>query len=137
MTDPPAQRLVAAFRGPVACRRDGGIRAGLTLIGASADGPAETLILTFMGPAPEDLPGTLSAPSVVALDGQCYRIASPPRDWLLCASAMYMHRDAGAAFYRAIPPRPVPLTKRVFWRLVLALARRPAGRRVLTALHGR
>jgi hypothetical protein len=109
----------------------------LTLIGAAAGCPAETLILTFLAPAPQDLPQTLSAPSVVELEGKCYRIASPPREWLLWAPAVYVHRDVGAAFYRAVPPRPVPLTKRILWWLVLALARRRTGRRVLMALRGR
>ena len=107
------------------------------MIPAAADRPAETLILTFTGPAPDDLPQTLPAPSVVGLDGQCYRIASPPREWLLWAPAVYIHRDVGAAFYRALPPRPVPLKRRAFWWLVLMLARRRVGRSVLRALRGR
>lgn len=137
MTDSPAQRLIAVFHGPVTCRREDGVRAGLTLIGAAADRPAETLIVTFTGPAPQDLPRTLPAPSVVGLDGQCYRIASPPREWLLWAPAVYIHRDVGTAFFSAVPPRPVPLKKRAFWWLVLTLARRRMGRRVLRALRGR
>lgn len=137
MNESPAPRLIAVFHGPVVCRREAGVHAGLTLIGAAADCPAETLILTFMGPAPEDLPERLSAPSVVELDGQCFRIASPPREWLLWAHTVYVHRDVGAAFYQAVPPRTVPLMKRVFWWLVLALARRRTGRRVLMALRGR
>lgn len=137
MIESPARHPVAAFQGPVTCRRDQGARAGLTLTGAAADNPAETLILTFLGPAPEDLPQTLEAPSVTRLSGQCYCIASPARQWRLQASAVYAHRDVGAAFYEAVPPRRVPLVKRVFWWSVLALAKRRLGRRLLMALRAR
>jgi hypothetical protein len=137
VSDSPAQRLIAVFHGPVVCRREAGVRAGLTLVGAAADCPAETLILTFLAPAPEDLPGSLSAPSVVELDGQCYRIASPPREWLLWAPAVHVHRNVGATFYRAVPPRPVPPAKRIFWWLVLTLARRRTGQRLLRALRAK
>lgn len=107
----------------------------MTLTGAAADDPGETLILTFLGAAPEDLPRTLAAPSVVALDEQSYRIASPPQQWRVCARTVHVHRDVTAAFYHVVPPRSVPRTRRVFWRLVLLLAGNRAGRRVLRALR--
>ncbi len=135
VTDLGTQRPVAMFRGPVTCRREPGVCPGLTLIGAAADDPGETLILTFLGAAPEDLPRTLMAPSVVALDGQCYRIASPPQQWRVWARTVYVHRDVTAAFCHAVPPRSVPWTKRLFWRLVLLLAGDRVGRRVLRALR--
>ena len=135
MTDPETH-VVAAFQGPVTCRRDDGVSVGVTLVGAAADSPGETLILTLIGMAPKDLPGTLPAARVVALDGQRCRIESSPREWLLSVRAIYAHRDVGTAFYRAIPPRPVPLKKRLFWRLVLLLAGGRLGRRMLRALRG-
>ena len=134
MTDPETH-VVAAFQGPVTCRRDG-VSAGVTLVGAPADSPGETLILTIIATVPRDLPGTLPAARVVALDGQRCRIESSPREWLLSVRAIYAHRDVGTAFYRAIPPRPVPLKKRLFWRLVLLLAGGRLGRRMLRALRG-
>lgn len=137
MTDPQRQHLVTAFRGPVSCRRDGGVSPGLTLIGAPADGSADALILTIMGTAPQDLPRTLQAPSVETLDGQRCRITSSPREWVMSARALVAHRDVGAAFYQALPPRSVPWKKRLTWRLMLLLAGGRAGRRVLRALRAR
>ncbi len=137
MTDPDTQRVVAAFQGPVSCRRDDGVSAGLTLVGSAADSPGETLILSLIGAAPRDLPGTLPEARVIALDGQRYRIESPPREWLLVARAWFAHRDVGTRFYRAVPPRPVPWKKRLFLGLVLLLAGGRLGRRMLRALRGR
>jgi hypothetical protein len=37
------------------------------------------------------------------------------------------HRDVRAEVFDAVPQRRAPLRKRLFWRLVLALARVPAG----------
>lgn len=41
------------------------------------------------------------------------------------------HRDARAAVFAAVPQRRAPLRKRVFWRVVLALARFPVILRLL------
>jgi hypothetical protein len=46
------------------------------------------------------------------------------------------HRDVGAAVFAAVPQRPAPWTKRLFWRLVLFLARFPAGLKLLQRLRG-
>lgn len=37
------------------------------------------------------------------------------------------HQDVRAAVFAVVPQRAAPLGKRVFWRLVLWLARYPAG----------
>ena len=64
-----------------------------------------------------------------------YRIASPPREWVIAAAAVHLHREIAAQFYRAIPPRTVPAPKRWMWRIVLALAATRAGLAVLRALR--
>jgi hypothetical protein len=64
-----------------------------------------------------------------------YRIASPAGDWLINARAVHLHRDVAPPFYRALPPRPVPPGKRLFWRLVLALAASRAGLSILRSLR--
>jgi len=46
-----------------------------------------------------------------------------------------VHEDVGTAIYAVIPPRPVPLGKRLFWRLVLRLLRSPRGRAWLAARY--
>jgi hypothetical protein len=46
------------------------------------------------------------------------------------------HRDVRAEVFAAVPQRHAPLGKRLFWRLVLAVARLPAGARWLRRLRG-
>jgi hypothetical protein len=46
------------------------------------------------------------------------------------------HRDVRAEVFAAVPQQGASLGKRVFWRLVLALARFPAGLRVLKRVRG-
>ena len=46
------------------------------------------------------------------------------------------HRDARAAVFAVVPQRQAGAGKRVFWRVVLALARFPAGLRLLRRLRG-
>lgn len=127
-------RSLAAFRGPVTCRRTFN---ALVLSGAAADPPADVLILTFADPTGAALPDSLTGAAILALGERRYRITSGSRDWSIEAASMHVHRDIGSAFYRAIPPRPVPLTKRLFWRVVLALAGTGAGKRLLLSLRGK
>jgi hypothetical protein len=122
------------FRGPVACRRTAN---ALTLSGAAADAAEGILILTFLSPAPPVLPPSLGAPAVAAVDERHYRIAGASGDWIVETTSLHVHRDVGSAFYRAIPPRPAPLARRIFWRTVMALAGNRAGRRLLLAVRGK
>lgn len=130
-TDSSAPPL-AAFRGTVACRRCLG---GLTLTGCAADSADDILIVTFIAAAAPDLPDSLSAAAIRTGDARHFRIESGTRSWLIEATSVHVHRDIGRAFYRAIPPRSVPLKKRLFWRVVLALAGTRAGRRLLLSLR--
>lgn len=134
VTDASTPTPLAAFRGPVTCRSTA---EALTLSGAADDSPDQGLIVTFTAAAPADLPDRLSGVSVSALEPQCYRIVCGSRGWTVRAGSVHVHRDIAGAFYRAIPPRAVPLGKRVFLRLVLALAGSRAGKRLLLALRGR
>jgi hypothetical protein len=126
--------LLAAFRGPVICRRTAD---ALVLTGAAADSPGEILILTFIRPADAGPSGPLADAAVLALGGRRYRLGSASREWIVEAASVHLHRDVGEAFHRAVPPRPAPLGKRVFWRIVLALAATRAGKRLLLALRRR
>ena len=94
-------------------------------------------MLTFFGSGLPDVPESLAVAEVLALEAQRYRIAQPARSWEFEAASVHVHRDVGKAFYRAIPPRAVPLTKRLFWRAVLALAGSRAGKRLLASLRAR
>ena len=130
-TDSPPSPL-AAFAGAVTCSRCGN---ALTLTGSAAESAAGILILTFVDAGVCGLPDRLSAATVRTLGGCRYGISSGSRDWVMEASSVHVHRDIGKAFYRAVPPRPTPLGKRLFWRVVLALAGTRAGKRVLLSLR--
>ncbi|MFZ9303766.1 MAG: hypothetical protein ACO266_00900 [Steroidobacteraceae bacterium] len=47
-----------------------------------------------------------------------------------------VHEDVGRAVYAAIPPCRVPLSKRVFWRIVLVLLSSARGRAWIAARYG-
>lgn len=126
---------VVMFRGGVSCRRDSCGPLGLTLVGWTSDHPDERVSLAFSGRPPESFPDVLEDPIVDRLDVRRYRIASPPREWVIEATAIHLHREIAATFYRAIPPRLAPWSKRLFWRVVLGLAASAWGKRLLLALR--
>jgi hypothetical protein len=134
MTDRSFPQPLAALRGSVSWRRASNT---LTLTGRASDSEDERLILTFIGSGSVELPDSLAAAEVLALDAHHYRIVTPAGSWQIEARSAHVHRDIGAAFYRAIPPRQVPLKKRLFWRFVLMLAGTRAGKRLLLSLRRR
>ena len=135
MTDAPHPASpLAVLSGPVACRHTGNT---LTLTGRAADCAEEVLILTLTSAAPAALPASLPAVTLRALDERHFRLESAADAWIVEADRLYLHRDVGTVFYRAIPPHPVPLAKRLFWRLVLALAATRTGKRLLLTLRRR
>jgi hypothetical protein len=126
---------LCVFRGTVRCAR-AAPPLTLTLSGATAVAAQEPSSIAFSGATvPADLPATLNDAEVTRLADGRYRIASAAREWLLTASAAHLTRDVGAEFYRALPPRPVPLGKRLLWRTVLALAGSRIGPALLRALR--
>ena len=128
-TDPTVS-LLAAFRGTVSLSRTAG---ALILSGAAADSADDRLILTLISSSIPDIPDSLSAVILTAVGEHRYRVASASRDLIVEATSLHVHRDIGRAFYRAVPPRPVPLRKRLFWLLVLWLARSRTGKLVLSS----
>ncbi len=130
-----APHRVVSFRGGVSCSRDSSGPLGLTLIGWTADHPDEKASLAFSGRAPDALPEVLQDPTVDRVGDGKYRIASAPREWIVEASAVHLHREIATSFYRAIPPRTTPWSKRFFWRLVLGLAASSWGKRLLLAFR--
>lgn len=109
----------------------------LTLSGSAADSADDRLILTFISPSIPDVPASLTSAIIRAVDERRYQISSAARDLIVEATSLHVHRDIGSTFYRAVPPRPAPLGKRIFWRVVLALAASSPGKRVLLSLRRR
>lgn len=133
MTDPdPNSSPLAAFRGAVVCSRTGNV---LTLSGCAADSADDRLILTLISSSIPAIPDSVPGASVRAVDEHHYRLTSASGDWVVEATSFHVHRDIGRAFYRAVPPRPAPLGKRLFWRVVLALAGTSTGKRLLLFLR--
>jgi hypothetical protein len=130
-TDPTIS-LLAAFRGTVSLSRTAG---ALTLSGSAADSADDRLILTLISPSIPDVPETLKAVILTAVGEHRYRISSASGDLVVEATSLHVHRDISTAFYRAVPPRPVPLSKRLFWLLVLWLAGSRTGKQVLAYLR--
>jgi len=46
------------------------------------------------------------------------------------------HEDVSAVVQAAIPPRRVPILKRLFWRVILWLLKSPTGRAWITRRYG-
>jgi hypothetical protein len=129
-------RRIVRFRGGVSCRRDDA-PLGLTLIGRTIDRSDEIATLAFVSAAPEGLPEALEDASVEQIAADQYRIWSGRREWIFAARAVHLHREVSATFYRAITPRRVPWNKRLFWRIVLAMAASRFGKSVLLTLRRR
>ena len=125
--------VLATFAGRVTCIRAQGTP-GLTLHGDTAEAPGEPTALAFSAAAPADFPAELEDAVVERLDGGQYRIRSRAREWLIGAP-LHLHREIAARFYRAVPPRPAPLARRLFFRIVLALAASRTGLALLRALR--
>lgn len=149
-----ASRAVIAFSGAVRCRREDGTL-GLILEGRTADAPHQEVSLVFSLGAgvPPRLPEILHELVVEQMPGhdsyieagngeagprrelKGFRLHSAEGEWVFRALAYHLHREVSESFYRAIPPRSAPWSKVLFWRIVLALAARPAGKRLLLALR--
>ena len=124
------------FRGGVSCRRDDG-PLGLTLIGRTTDRPDEVATLAFAAAAPPGLPEALEDATVEQVEAGRYRIRSDQREWIFSARSAHLHREVASTFYRAISPRLVPWKKRLFWRIVLAVAASRVGKTLLLTLRRR
>ena len=119
------------FRGWISCRRDGEGPLGLILVGRTSQHRRDEAVqVAFSCPAPADLPEALEDARLEFLGANHYRLTSGGRSWALQGAA-HVHREIASAFYKALPPRPVPWKKRLFWRVMLALASNPLGRRLL------
>jgi hypothetical protein len=136
MTSPqPDEARIIRFRGWISCRRDGEGPLGLILVGRATQHHREEAVqVAFSCPAPADLPDALEDARIEFLGGNRHRLTSGGRSWELDC-AVHIHREVAGAFYKALPPRVVPWRKRLFWRVMLALAANPLGRKLL--LRGR
>src|SRR6185437_4238184 len=101
----------------------------LTFVGQTERGERTYVTLTVTAPA--DLPPRIDDGAVDVLEGGRCRVSMPGREWHLEARQLLVHRDVSGPFYAALPPRRVPIAKRLFYGLMLAAAGSSAGRRWL------
>jgi hypothetical protein len=113
----------------------GGNSKGFSLEGLSADRFCERVTVAFSVQPPTDLPARLDDVCVERMADDRIGIAGSGRRWLLATDSCFVHREVAERFYQAISPRPVPLGKQLFWRVVLLLARNPVGRQLLRLLR--
>lgn len=126
---------VAQFRGTVHCRRSAQGPLGLELTGRTVEGD-EAQTVAFSGAAlPPDLPDVLENVVVVSTAQREFRLLSAGGAWSVAAAAVHVHTDLSAPFYRAIPPQPAPLARRLLFATALTLARTRPGLLLLRALR--
>jgi hypothetical protein len=120
------------FTGPVRSVPGPG-RGGLTLLGqlAEADGTSTPAQLSLIGEPPQPLPAVLNDLTFEALPTPQIVLRSGGREWHIDCATWQLHRDAGASFYAAIPPRLAPWTRRLAWRVLLGTAATAPGRWLL------
>lgn len=123
------------FKGPVKCVAGPG-PGGITLLGqiVEPDGSTTAAQLSLSCRERPALPLTLDAVTFEALTAQEMVLRSGAREWRLPGNTYQLHRDVGAMFYAAIPPRLTPLSRRLTWRVLLGLAAVSPGRWLLARL---
>ena len=129
------EATVVRFRGAVSCARSSHGPLGLTLSGCTAGQPGERVELAFAAVAPADLPARLEDAVIERTQPGEYRVASAARAWTVAARSVHLHREVAPGFYRAIPPRPAPLTRRLLFAAMLGIARSRAGIALLKSLR--
>jgi hypothetical protein len=108
---------------------------GVILTGIGAEAPSERLEIAFAAHAPQGLPGSLGDMRIEKLAARRYRLSSGPREWIV-EGAAHVHRDLTGQFATALPARAVPWRKRLFWRVLLALAASRVARGLLLRTRG-
>jgi hypothetical protein len=126
---------ILRFKGPVRWEAGPG-PAGLTLVGhiVEPDGGMTPAQLSLGGLAPPQLPPILNDLTFEALTAQDMVLRSGGREWPLRGRTWQLHRDVGAMFFAAIPPRPMPWSRRLGWTVMLGLVASGPGRWLLTRL---
>jgi hypothetical protein len=121
------------FEGPVRWVSGPG-PAGVTLLGrlAQTDGEAIAAQLSLICSEPPQLPAAMADVTVEALTAPDVVLHSGAQVWPLRCSTWQLHRDVGAMFEAAIPPRPTPWKRRLGWRVLLAVAATAPGRWLLS-----
>lgn len=115
--------VTAAAQGPLRCR----------LRGRASDGRL-LLFDCIGGELRRDLPARLTGASVEATDtaaGRSWRLRAEQGLFEIGMPRVFIHEDVTAQAIVAVPPRAVPLARRLLWRVVFPLLATRLGRRWL------
>lgn len=123
---------ILRFAGPVRWEPGPG-RGGITLLGqlAEADGTSTASQLALICQQLQPLPAILNDVTFEALTAPQIVLRSGTREWHIACLTWQLHRDVGARFYAAIPPRVAPWTRRLAWRVLLGTAATAPGQWLL------
>jgi len=123
MPDPVTPTPSDTIRFPDRLSCDGAIPGQLRLRSAE-------LVVDMRGGAlPRSLPAGLSGAELRRVAGERWSLVSGTQAWDLGEVRIFVHRDLGLLASALIPPRRVPLGKRLFWSTLLTVLRTEAGRR--------
>jgi hypothetical protein len=130
---------ILRFEGAVKCL-PGPCPAGITLVGeilapfadpVAGPGVLAPAQLSLICRETVTLPATLHKVSVEMLTSADIVLRAGGREWHIACQTWQLHRDVGAMFYTAIPPRPTPWARRLTWRVLLGVAATSPGRWLL------
>ncbi|MGB8327246.1 MAG: hypothetical protein WCE48_06675 [Steroidobacteraceae bacterium] len=127
--------MIATLPGEVRVTRPTGGTLRLRLAGH--DGSGHEVAVDFAEPRATAMPELLHAVRIELQARGAWRILAREGAIEVAAASAHVHSDRSAQVLAAAPPRRAPLSKRLFWRLVLALAASGFGRRLLIALRSR
>ena len=132
---------VLEFEGPVDCATGSGA-VSLTLRGRER-GRGDVTALFAGAPGTSGLTGLPARLHDVRLLGgaaasgaQQVRLQSRELQRDLDCRSLQLHRDAGRAFFSAVPPVAVPVARRLGWTVLLWVLRIPGAAGLLAALRG-
>jgi hypothetical protein len=126
------QTKVLRFAGPVKAAPGPG-RGGITLLGqlAEPDGTSTPAQLSLICEQVPSLPDELNDVIFEALTAPQIALRDGAREWRIDCVTWQLHRDVGAMFYAAVPPRVAPWTRRLAWRALLGTAATAPGQWLL------
>jgi hypothetical protein len=106
---------------------------GITLLGRieEADGSSTPAQLSLICRETPRLPASLADVTVEALGAEVLLRSGTESRRIACRT-WQLHRDVGAMFYAAIPPRQTPWIRRFTWRLLLGMAATAPGQWLLS-----
>ena len=127
--NPPPQ--IVRFEGPVSWQPGPGA-AGITLLGTLGEPGSTPAQLSLIDTQTVQLPADLTNVTVELSPAAGVLLRAAAREWRIACRSWQLHRDVGAAFYAAIPPRPTPWRRRLTWRVLLGVAATAPGRWLLS-----